>query len=520
MSAEDRAGRVSRRTAVTLAGGLAATAAVGGVAWMGSALSQPGPMDIVMMNAVNLSNAIKTKRVSCVEVMTAYLDHIRRINPKVNAIVSLQDRDGLLAQARERDAQLARGEALGWMHGFPQAIKDLSNAQGIPTTQGSLLFKDFIPTTDALHVERVKRAGAIIIGKTNTPEFGLGSHTFNKVFGTTLNAYDQTKTAGGSSGGAAVSLATRMLPVADGSDHGGSLRNPGAYNNVVGFRVSLGRVPAEGVDAFNSSLSVNGPMARTVSDLAMMLSVQAGYDPRAPLSNREDAAQFTQPLQRDFRGTKIAWLGDLGGYLTYEPGVLDLCRTALKTFESLGCTVEEAKPDYPNERVWQNWMKLRAWQSGSPLAEIYMDPAKRALMKPEAQFEVENWLKLTAADIREGSIVRTQWYQAVRRFMETYEFMLIPSAQLFPFDAKLDWPHEIGGKRMQTYYEWMDAQVQITMSAAPALNVPVGFNERGLSMGMQIVGRHQADFSCLQLAYAYEQATNWVEMRRPALLSA
>jgi amidase len=520
MSGEDSAGQINRRTAVTLAGGLAATAAVGGAVWMGTALSQPGPADIVMMSAVDLSNAIRTKRVSCVEVMTAYLDHIARINPKVNAIVSLQDRDDLLAQARERDAELTRGEPLGWMHGFPQAPKDLFPAVGIRTTQGSPLFKDFIATTDAIVVEREKRAGAIIIGKTNTPEFGLGSHTFNNVFGATLNAYDQTKTAGGSSGGAAVALALRMLPVADGSDHGGSLRNPGAYNNVLGFRVSLGRVPAEGADGFNAALSVNGPMARTVSDLAMFLSVQAGYDPRAPLSNRQDAAQFTQPLQRDFRGTKIAWLGDLGGYLTYEPGVLELCRTALRVFESLGCTVEEAKPDYPNDRVWQHWTKLRAWQSGSALAELYMDPAKRAMMKPEAQFEVENWLKLTAAEIREASLVRTQWYQAVRRFMETYEYMLIPSAQLFPFDVKLDWPHEIAGRRMQNYYDWMDALVQITMSAAPALNVPVGFSERGLPMGMQIVGRHQADFSCLQLAYAYEQATNWVEMRRPALLSA
>jgi amidase len=520
MATENHGDQISRRTVITLAGGLAATAAVGGAVWMGTALSQPGPADIVMMSAVDLSNAIRTKRVSCVEVMTAYLDHIARVNPKVNAIVSLQDRDDLLAQARERDAELARGEPLGWMHGFPQAPKDLFPAVGIRTTQGSPLFKDFIANTDAIIVERAKRAGAIIIGKTNTPEFGLGSHTFNNVFGATLNPYDQTKTAGGSSGGAAVALALRMLPVADGSDHGGSLRNPGAYNNVFGFRVSLGRVPAEGADAFNAGLSVNGPMARTVSDLAMFLSVQAGYDPRAPLSNRQDAAQFTQPLQRDFRGTRIAWLGDLGGYLTYEPGVLDLCRTALRAFESLGCTVEEAKPDYPNERVWQHWTKLRAWQSGSPLAELYMDPANRALMKPEAHFEVENWLKLTAAEIREASLVRTQWYQAVRRFMETYEYMLIPSAQLFPFDVKLDWPHEIGGKRMQNYYDWMDAQVQITMSAAPALNVPVGFNERGLPMGMQIVGRHQADFSCLQLAYAYEQATNWVEMRRPPLLSA
>ena len=518
--AEDRASQMNRRTAVTLAGGLAATAAVGGAVWMGTALSQPGPADIVMMSAVDLSNAIRTKRVSCAEVMTAYLDHIERINPKVNAIVSLQDRDDLMAQARERDAQLARGEILGWMHGFPQAPKDLFPTQGIRTTQGSPIFKDFVPTTDAIVVEREKRAGAIIIGKTNTPEFGLGSHTFNKVFGTTLNPYDLTKTCGGSSGGAAVSLALRMLPVADGTDHGGSLRNPGAYNNVLGLRTSYGRVPAEAADAFTAGMSVNGPMARNASDLAMFLSVQAGFDPRAPLSNRQDAAQFTQPLGRNFNGTRVAWLGDLNGYLTFEPGVLDLCREALKTFESLGCIVEEARPDYPNDRVWQAFTKVRASQSGPPLAELYKDPEKRALMKPEAHFEVEQWLKLTSAELREASVVRTQWYQAVRRFMDTYEFMLIPSSQLFPFDAKLDWPHEIAGKRMQNYYDWMDALAQITVCASPSLNVPVGFNARGLPMGMQIVGRHQADFSCLQLAYAYEQATNWVEMRRPPLLSA
>jgi len=511
---------VDRRTALTFAGGVAVTTAVAGAVWMGTASSQSRASEIVMMNAVELSAAIKSKQVSCVEVMTAYLDHIGRINPKVNAIVSLQDRAGLIAQARERDAQLARGEYLGWMHGFPQAIKDLVPAKGIRNTQGSPIFKDFIANTDAIHVERVKAAGAIIIGKTNVPEFGLGSHTYNPVFGTTLNAYDQTKTAGGSSGGAAVSLAMRMLPVADGTDHGGSLRNPGAFNNVFGFRPSFGRVAAEGADVFDASLSVNGPMARNVSDLAMLLSVQAGFDPRAPLSNRQDPGQFAQPLQRDFKGTRIAWLGDLGGYLPYDAGLLDLCKSAFNVFEMLGCMVEEAKPDFDHARVWTNWTKLRAWQSGSSLIPYYSDPAKRALLKPEAQFEAETWLKLTQTELLEAMQVRTAWYQAVRRFMETYEYMIIPSAQVFPWDAKIPWPKEIAGRTMDSYYKWMDAQVQITMSGLPALNVPVGFNRDGLPMGMQIVGRHQAEFSCLQLAYAYDIATGWVEKRKPALLNA
>ena len=516
---ENHAASLDRRTLLTFAGTIATTVAAGGAVWMETAAAQPSASGIVMMNAVDLSNAIKAKHVSCVEVMTAYLDHIGRVNPKVNAIVSLANPDDLLLQARERDAQLARGEYLGWMHGFPQAIKELTNAKGFRTTQGSPILKDYIASTDAIHVERVKAAGAIIIGKTNVPEFGLGSHTYNPVFGATLNAYDQTKTAGGSSGGAAVSLALRMLPVADGSDHGGSLRNPGAFNNVFGFRPSYGRVPAEAADAFNAALSVNGPMARTVADLAMLLSVQAGFDARAPLSNRQDPAQFTRSLQRDFKGTRIAWLGDLGGYLPYEDGLLDLCKSALKTFETLGCIVEEAKPDYPNERVWNNWTKLRAWQSGSPLLGFYNDPAKRALLKPAAQFEVENWLKLTAAEILEASQVRTAWYQAVRRFFDRYEYFILPSAQVFPWDVQTPWPKEIAGRTMDTYYQWMNAQVQVTMSGSPSLNIPVGFNERGLPMGMQIVGRHQAEFSCLQLAFAYDAATSWVEKRRPALLN-
>src|SRR5258708_25081880 len=233
------------------------------------------------------------------------------------------------------------------MHGFPQAIKDLIATKGIRTTQGSRIFKDFVPAADAIVVERVKRAGAIIIGKTNTPEFGLGSSTYNDVFGRRLNAYDQTKTAGGSSGGGAVAVALRMLPVADGSDHGGWLRNPAAYNNIFGFRPSFGRVPAQQLDGFYAVMGTPGPMARNVPDLAMLLSVLAGYDPRAPLSNRQDPAQIVEPLQRDFRGTPVAWAGSFGGYLRFEPAVLDLCKQAGGVLETLGCTVEEAWPDYP-----------------------------------------------------------------------------------------------------------------------------------------------------------------------------
>src|SRR6516164_7147769 len=358
--------------------------------------SESAPAEIVMMDAASLENAIRSRRVSCVEVMNAYLDHIEDLNPKVNAIVALQDRLGLLAQARERDAQLARGELMGPLHGFPHAVKDMQPVKGIRSTSGSPILKDFVPTADSLMVERLRKAGAIIIGKTNTPEFGLGSHTYNPVYGATRNAYDQSRSAGGSSGGAAVSLALRMLPVADGSDYGGSLRNPAGWNNVFGFRTSYGRVPPDARDVWVPSIGVSGPMARNVPDLALLLSVQAGYDPRAPLSTDGDGTLFQVRLEKDFKGKRIAWVGDFRGYLPFEPGVLDVCKAALKTFESMGCIVEEAQPDYTIDAVWRACLQLREWQAGSALLAFYNDPAKRSLMKPEAIFEVESGSKLSA----------------------------------------------------------------------------------------------------------------------------
>ena len=472
-----------------------------------------------MLDAVALSAAIKARQVSCVEVMAAYLAQIERVNPRVNAIVSLQDREDLLRQAKEREAQLSRGEYLGWMHGFPHAVKDLEATKSIRTTMGSPLLKDFVPKEDSILVERLKSAGAIIIGKTNVPEFGLGSQSYNPVFGTTLNAHDTTKTAGGSSGGAATALALRMVPVADGGDHGGSLRNPAAFNSVFGFRTSFGRVPSNTFEVFMPSLSVHGPMARTVPDLAMLLSVIAGYNSRVPLSIRQDPAMFAQSLERDFKGVRIAWLGDFRGYLPFDPGVLELCKTALKVFESIGCIVDEAIPDYPVERVWQNWLKLRAWQVGAALKEPYRDPARRALLKPEAQWEIENGFKVSAFDIADASVVRTAWYHAVRAMFEKYDYLIAPAGQVFPFDANTHWPKEVGGRTMDTYHRWMEVMIPITMSGCPALCVPAGFNEVGLPMGIQIVGPNHGELSCLQLANAYDQATGWVKKRLPRILS-
>lgn len=478
----------------------------------------PRASDIVMMDAVALAGAIRSRQVSCVEVMAACLDQIEKLNPKVNAIVALRDRDALLTEARERDAELARGEPMGPLHGFPHAVKDLQPVKGMRLTQGSPILKDFIAPADSVMVERLRKAGVIFIGKTNTPEFGLGSNTYNPVYGITRNAYDQSRSAGGSSGGAAVALALRMLPLADGSDFGGSLRNPAGWNNVLGFRTSYGLVPSDGRDAWLPSMGVLGPMARNVPDLAMLLAVQAGYDARVPLSMDASTAAFKAPPERDFKGTRIAWVGDFGGYIPYAPGVLELCRAALKNFETIGCVVEEAQPDYPIDAMWRAWLVLRAWQSGSSLLAFYNDPAKRALMKPEATFEVESGLKLTAYDIAAASAVRTEWYHAVRRFHETYDYFIVPTAQLFPFDANLDWPREIAGRKMETYSEWMKGVLPVTMAGGPALAVPAGFNEEGLPMGIQIVGRNHAELACLQLAHAYEMETNWTHRRLPSLL--
>ncbi len=477
------------------------------------------PSEIVMMDAVALAAAIRARQISCVDVMTAYLDQIDRFNPTVNAIVALQDRAGLLAQARERDAQLARGDVVGPLHGLPQAVKDLAPVKGMPMTQGSPILKGFMPPADSVMVERLRRAGAIIIGKTNTPEFGLGSHTYNPVYGVTRNPYDLGRSAGGSSGGAAVALALRMLPVADGTDYGGSLRNPAGWNNVFGFRTSFGRVPADGRDAWLPSMGVSGPMARNVADLALLLSVQAGYDARAPLSLEGDGARFCGGLEADLKGRRIAWVGDFAGQVPYEAGVLEVCKTALETFAGLGCIVEEALPDYPVDAVWQAFVKLRAWQTGGTLLAFYKDPAKRALMKPEAVWEVESGLKLSAYDVTAASAVRSEWYHAVRRFFERYDYFIVPTAQLFPFDIDMHWPNEIAGRKMETYHEWMKGVLPVTMAGAPALAVPAGFGDNGLPIGIQIVGRNHAELACLQLAHAYDAATNWAARRPPPLLA-
>ncbi len=476
--------------------------------------------DLLMTDATALSTAIRMKRVSCAELMQATLAQVARLNPQVNAIIELRDGDELMAEARARDADLAQGHHRGALHGFPQAIKNLEPVKGMRMTMGSPLLKDFMPPADSIMVERMRNAGAIFIGRTNTPEFGLGSHTYNPVHGRTLNAYDQRVSAGGSSGGAAVAVALRMLPLADGSDYGGSLRNPAGWNNIFALRPSIGRVPTTPRDVWMPGMSVLGPMARNVPDLALLLAVQAGFDPRAPASLDGKLDLTPAALNADMKGKRIAWCGDFGGQLPFEPGVLELCRTALKTFEDMGCIVEEAFPDYPLEKVWRAFLTLRAWHGGSGILTLYEDPKRRAFLKPEAIFEIESGAKLSAYDLSAASMLRTHWYEAVRAFFERYDYFVLPTAQVFPFDVNLDWPKEIAGHTMETYHAWMKVAIMVTMSACPVAAVPAGFNREGLPMGLQLVAPIHGEVACLQLAYAYDKATSWAAKRLPPLLQS
>ena len=473
-----------------------------------------GVPELCRLGAVALAQTMRQRKASAREVMATYLDHIERTNPDYNAIVSLRPREQLLAEAEAADARLARGEAIGPLHGIPQAIKDLVSTKGLRTTLGSPIFANQVPEIDALLVERVRQAGAIVIGKTNTPEFGLGSNTYNPVFGITRNAYDRSRSAGGSSGGAAVALALRILPVADGSDYAGSLRNPAGWNNIFGFRPSQGRVPsAPAEEIFVSQQATDGPMGRSVADLAALLSVQAGYDPRAPLSlGRPDSPYQDKLRERPIKGARIAWLGDYGGHLPVEPGVLELCQGGLKLLGEIGCVIEPALPRFDFEKLWRAFVVLRHFAVGGKLRPLFEDPASRALMKPGAQFEVEGFLRLTGPELHAAAVTRSAWYAALLELFERFDFLALPSAQLFPFDADIHWPTEIAGRRMDSYHRWMEVVAGVTMSGCPALSVPVGFGANGLSMGMQLVGRPRKDLAVLQLGQAYEDVCPWTRV--------
>jgi amidase len=473
-------------------------------------------MVIPNMSALALSKAIHSKQVSCREVMQAYLKQIEKHNPGSNAIISLAPQDDILAQADERDAQLARGQSMGWMHGLPQAVKDLLDVQGFRTSQGSPLTPLTPAGKDALMAARMRDAGCIMIGKTNTPEFGLGSHTFNEVFGATRNAWDPTKTAGGSSGGAAVALAQRMLPVADGSDFMGSLRNPAGWNHVFGMRPSQGRVPKPSApDVFIAQLGTEGPMARSVSDLAMLLSTQAGYDARAPLSIQESGAAFAQSLDANMKGKRVAWLGNLNGYLPMESGILEVCQDALKALETTGCSVDTTSLSMQPEEIWDAWLVWRKALAGTNTGAYAHLPNWREKVKPEAQWEYDQSLDLTGTQLMKASATRTRYYQSMLTLFESFDVLAIPTAQVWPFDIKERWPHNIAGRKMDTYHRWMEVVLYPTFAGLPAISVPAGFNAQGLPMGLQLIGKPKGDFELLQVAHAYEMAAQDLIQKRP-----
>lgn len=510
MGGDHQLNEPTRRTVVATVAGAALAAVTAGEAMAAAP-------EISRMGGAALAAAIRGKRVSAREAMTACLDQIEAWNPAVNAVVSMPSRETLMAQALEADERQARGETLGPLHGLPHAVKDLQSVKGLRFTQGSPIYKDRIATADGLMVDRLRKAGVLFVGKTNTPEFGFGSHTFNPVFGATRNPYDRSRSAGGSSGGAAVALATRMLPLADGSDYGGSLRNPAGWNNVFGFRTGFGVVPATGPEVWLPSMGVQGPLARSVEDLALLLSAQAGYSPRSPLSLPGDGGAYRQGLDAPMKGRRIGWLGDFGGEVPHEPEVLALCRAALKTFEALGCVVEEAKVGAAVEPAWQAIVKLRAWQQGGTILANYRKPAERALLKTEAVWEVETALPLSAFDISAASEGRTTWSMAVRTLFDRFDYLVLPSSPLFPFPVEERWPKTVAGHEMRTYHEWMKSALLVTLAGAPALAVPAGFGAAGLPIGLQIVGPNRGEMACLQLAKAYEAAAPWTEKHPPTL---
>ena len=465
---------------------------------------------LCFMSAVEMARLIRNKKLSAREALAAHLRQIERVNPEVNAIVTLVP-EVAAADAAKADEMQARGELLGPLHGLPVAHKDLLETRGIRTTFGSLIYKDYVPTEDDIVVARMRREGAITIGKTNTPEFGAGSQTFNKVFGATRNPFDLTKTCGGSSGGAAVALACGLVPVASGSDTGGSLRNPAAFCNVVGFRPSIGRVPNPKAALAWFTLSTSGCLGRSVADLAFVLSTIAGPDSRAPLSIDEPGEHFARPLDRSFKGVRIAWFKDLGG-VPFDARVRTVVDGHRKTFESLGCSVEQAEPDFASAEV--AFRVLRAWNTANTYgARLHEHPAA---FKDTLKGEIEKGLRLTGVDVARAETAHGQIWRHFQVFLEKYEYFVLPTTQLPPFDINIPYPAEVAGVKVEDYIDWMKSCWYISVTGNPAVSVPAGFTPEGLPVGLQIVGRNKEDFSVLQMAHAFELATGFGK-KRPAI---
>ena len=474
---------------------------------------------ITDLDASALSDAIHARTVSCVEVMQAYLDRIAALNPRLNALVNLAPAETLLAQARQCDEELARGHSRGWLHGIPQAIKDTGDAAGFPTTVGCTVLKANVARNDNLMVSRMRAAGCIVVGKTNMPEFGLGSHTFNSLFGATPNAWDPSVSAGGSSGGAAVALAHRLLPVADGSDFMGSLRNPAGWNHVFGLRPTQGRVPmGPGADVWIDQLGTEGPMARTVRDLGRLLQTQSGADPRFPLALQSPVAwQPGDGAADGLRGLKVGWLGDLNGHLAMEDGILPVCESALQAMAAEGAQVAPARLQVDLHAVWDAWLVWRQALVGTRVAAVLAIPGAREQIKPEALWEHERSLDLHYTAFMRASQVRTSLFQHLRTLLGTHDVLALPVAQVWPFPIAQRWPREIAGRSMDTYPRWMECTLYATFAGMPAISIPAGFHaEHGWPMGLQLIAGHGQEARLLQVAAAYEAARADFMQRRPA----
>jgi amidase len=468
-------------------------------------------VELTRISAETLVARIARREVSCAEVMEAYLAKIAAANPAVNAIVSLRDADALIAEAKAADKVQKRGP----LHGLPMAVKDLVATKGLRTTYGSPVFSDYVPVKDDLLAARMRAAGAIFIGKTNTPEWGHGSHSFNPVHGVTRNPYDLSRTAGGSSGGAAAGLAARMLAVADGSDMMGSLRNPAAFCNVYGFRPTWGLVPGDAIgDTFMATLATDGPMARNIVDLALLLGVLAGENPAVPFGR---SARSAAPVPADMRGKKIAWLGDWGGAYAMEPGILAQAETTLRVFEELGAEVVPLAPPFPAEKLWQSWVTLRAMLNAGAKRGLYENAAHRAQTKPETLWEIEQGLTLTAAAVYDASVIRSRWYARAAGLFEQFDALMLPAAQVWPFPVEWRWPQEINSVAMDTYHRWMEVVVPASLIGLPALALPAGFGANGLPMGVQLIGRTGTDAAVLAMGQAYHIATDWPGKHPPKL---
>lgn len=462
-------------------------------------------MTLTNRSAVSLIDDLAHDRLTAADLMQATLDRISETNPTLNAIVALRDADDLMAEARALDAGPKRGP----LHGLPIAVKDLANVKGLITSRGSPLFADDVAKEDDMIAARMRAAGAILIGKTNTPEFGLGSHTFNTVHGATRNPFSTNLTCGGSSGGAAVALSAGMTALADGSDMMGSLRNPAAWNNVYGLRPSWGRVPSEPLgDTFLHQLSTLGPMARSPADIAVLLDVISHTDPRQPHGYVADPVAPLQP--RPLKGARIGWLGDWGGAFTMEDGILEQSDSALQVMQDLGAIVEPVAPPFSADAIWHSWITLRSWAMAGGLAAL-MD--RSGQLKDTVIWEIERGLALSAGDVNAASEIRSDWFRASAALFEIYDALVLPTTQVWPFDTDLPYPTEIAGVAMDTYHRWMQVVIPVSLIGLPGLSLPAGFGAAGLPAGITLFGPRDSDGLLLGLGETYHQATGWPQKR-------